>query len=34
MVGYTSRGAGVSFLPLRFNSFGEVTLFTLRRARR
>ncbi len=34
MVGYTSRGAGVSFLPLRFNSFGEVTLFTLRRGRR
>lgn len=34
MVGYTSRGAGVSFLPLRFNSFGEVTLLTLRRARR
>jgi len=32
MVGYTSRGAGVSFLPLRFNSFGEVTLYTLRTA--
>ncbi len=31
MTGYTSRGAGVSVLPVRFNSCGEVTVFTLRR---
>jgi len=31
MLGYTSRGAGTSGLPIRFNSAGEVTLFTLRR---
>ena len=33
MIGYTSRGAGVALLPLRFNSVGEVTLITLKRAR-
>lgn len=33
MTGYTSRGAGVALLPLRFNSRGEITLMTLRRAR-
>lgn len=32
MVGYTSRGAGVSQPPVRFNCPAEVTLFTLRRA--
>ena len=32
MVGYTSRGAGVSGLPVRFNCPGEATLITLRRA--
>jgi hypothetical protein len=32
MVGYTSTGAGCSVLPVRFNTRGEVTLFTLRRA--
>jgi predicted MPP superfamily phosphohydrolase len=32
MKGYTSRGAGVSGLPVRFNCRGEVTIFTLRRA--
>ena len=31
MVGYTSRGVGVSGLPVRFNSRGEMTLITLRR---
>jgi hypothetical protein len=31
MVGYTGRGVGVSGLPVRFNSRGEVTLITLRR---
>lgn len=31
MVGYTSRGVGVSGLPVRFNSRGELTLITLRR---
>jgi predicted MPP superfamily phosphohydrolase len=30
MKGYTSRGAGVSGLPVRFNCRGEVTIFTLR----
>jgi predicted MPP superfamily phosphohydrolase len=30
MVGYTSAGAGVSCLPVRYNSRGEATLFTLR----
>lgn len=30
MKGYTSRGAGVSGLPVRFNCRGEVTVFTLR----
>jgi uncharacterized protein len=29
MTGYTSRGAGVSGMPVRFNSKAEVTLFTL-----
>lgn len=32
MTGYTSRGVGVSGLPVRFNSRGELTLITLRRA--
>jgi len=31
MTGYTSRGAGVSGVPARFFSRGEVTLITLRR---
>jgi predicted MPP superfamily phosphohydrolase len=31
MTGYTSRGAGFSGRPVRFNSTGEVTLITLRR---
>lgn len=31
MVGYTSRGAGPSGVPLRFNCPGEITLITLRR---
>jgi len=31
MKGYTSRGAGVSGLPVRFNCRGEVTIFTLRK---
>lgn len=30
MTGYTSRGAGVSGLPVRFNCPGEVTVFTLK----
>ena len=30
MVGYTSTGVGVSALPVRFNSRGEVVLITLR----
>ncbi len=30
MTGYTSRGAGVSGLPVRYNCPGEVTVFTLR----
>lgn len=33
MAGYTSRGAGCSGLPVRFNCPGEVTIFTLRTAR-
>lgn len=33
MLGYTSTGAGCSVLPIRFNTRGEVTLFTLRCAR-
>jgi uncharacterized protein len=32
MTGYTSCGLGVSDLPVRFNSRGEVALITLRRA--
>lgn len=32
MIGYTSAGCGVSGLPIRFFSRGEITLFTLRRA--
>jgi predicted MPP superfamily phosphohydrolase len=32
MVGYTSRGVGVSGLPVRFNCRGEIALITLRRA--
>lgn len=32
MMGYTSSGAGISGLPVRFFSRGEVTLITLRRA--
>jgi predicted MPP superfamily phosphohydrolase len=31
MVGYTSRGVGVSDLPMRFNTRGEVVVITLRR---
>lgn len=31
MTGYTSRGAGASGVPLRFNCPGEITLMTLRR---
>jgi predicted MPP superfamily phosphohydrolase len=31
MVGYTSTGLGVSGIPVRFNSRGEVALITLRR---
>jgi predicted MPP superfamily phosphohydrolase len=31
MAGYTSRGVGVSGLPVRFNSRGEIALITLRR---
>jgi len=31
MYGYTSAGNGVSGLPVRFNSFGEVVLITLKR---
>jgi hypothetical protein len=31
MTGYTSRGAGASGVPLRFNCPGEITLITLRR---
>ena len=31
MTGYTSAGCGVSGLPVRFFSRGEITLFTLRR---
>lgn len=31
MTGYTSRGAGVSGLPVRFNCRGEITVFTLRK---
>ena len=33
MIGYTSRGAGVCSLPLRYFSHGEVTLVTLRKGR-
>jgi hypothetical protein len=33
MPGYTSAGAGVSGVPVRFNSKGEVTVVTLRRGR-
>jgi predicted MPP superfamily phosphohydrolase len=33
MIGYTSNGAGISGLPVRFFSRGEVTLLTLRCAR-
>ncbi len=32
MRGYTSRGAGVSSIPLRFNCPGEISLITLRKA--
>jgi predicted MPP superfamily phosphohydrolase len=31
MVGYTSRGLGVSDLPMRFNTRGEIVIVTLRR---
>jgi len=31
MVGYTSKGCGVSGVPLRFNCPGEITIFTLRK---
>jgi len=33
MPGYTSAGVGVSGVPVRFNSKGEVTVITLRRSR-
>lgn len=33
MIGYTSAGCGTSGLPIRFNCKGEVTLFTLRKAK-
>lgn len=33
MVGYTSYGLGVSDLPMRFNTRGEVVVITLRRSR-
>ena len=33
MVGYTSRGCGVSGIPVRFFSRGEITVFTLRKNR-
>ncbi|NOR86419.1 MAG: metallophosphoesterase [Bacteroidales bacterium] len=33
MVGYTSNGCGVSGVPLRFNCPGEITVFTLRKAK-
>lgn len=32
MLGYTSTGVGVSLLPVRFNTRGEIVLITLRRA--
>jgi hypothetical protein len=31
MLGYTSKGCGVSGVPLRFNCPGEITVFTLRK---
>ena len=31
MIGYTSKGVGVSGLPVRFNTRGEVVIMTLRR---
>jgi predicted MPP superfamily phosphohydrolase len=33
MVGYTSRGLGISSSPLRYNCPGEMTIITLRRGR-
>jgi hypothetical protein len=33
MAGYTSRGAGSSGVPIRFNCPGEITLITLRRGK-
>lgn len=33
MIGYTSGGVGVSGVPVRFSSYGEVSLITLRRER-
>jgi hypothetical protein len=33
MIGFTSRGAGASGLPLRFNCPGEIALLTLRQDR-
>jgi predicted MPP superfamily phosphohydrolase len=32
MVGYTSRGLGVSDVPLRFNCRGEIVVITLRQS--
>jgi len=32
MIGYTSRGAGASSVPVRFNCPGEITLITLKQA--
>ncbi len=34
MTGYTSRGAGASGIPLRFNCPGEITLITLSRGKK
>ena len=31
MIGYTGSGTGTSGIPVRFNSFSEITLFTLKR---
>jgi len=33
MIGYTSSGAGVSGLPVRYNTRGEISLITLRKQR-
>lgn len=33
LTGYTSNGAGTSGIPIRFNTRGEVTIFTLRKSK-